>query len=280
MAVKGVQYLRLDLLVTSRPQPRGRPDRTGGILDPILGHAVLLTRHRDRDRRADRASPPRCGSSSTGARAGSRARVESGIEVIAGTPDIVLAIFGLALFQQRLFALAVVHRLGRRASSGARSCGRRDDVAHRAAARLRRHARGAAGDPRARARGVLGARQDADRDDPPRAAARRSRRTSPPARRSAWAGSSATRRSSSSCSAPRCASSPRATSPVVGLLRGTGSTLTSYVYNNSPAGEGNAPQKAYAAAFVLLLIVLGLNFAVDRSPRRGAQTGLESTRLR
>ncbi len=40
------------------------------------------------------------------------------------------------------------------------------------------------------------------------------------------------------------------------MLRGTGSTLTSYVYNNSPAGEGNAPEKAYAAAFVLLLIVV------------------------
>jgi phosphate transport system permease protein len=51
--------------------------------------------------------------------------------------------------------------------------------------------------------------------------------------------------------------------PLVGTLRGTGSTLTSYVYNNSPAGEGNAPQKAYAAAFVLLLIVIALNFAVD-----------------
>ena len=36
--------------------------------------------------------------------------------------------------------------------------------------------------------------------------------------------------------------------PVLSTLRGTGSTLTSYVYNNSPAGEGNAPDKAYAAA--------------------------------
>ena len=67
--------------------------------------------------------------------------------------------------------------------------------------------------------------------------------------------------------------------PVLGTLRGTGSTLTSYVYNNSPAGEGNAPQKAYAAAFVLLLIVIGLNFAVDAIAKRGARTGLESTRL-
>ncbi len=52
--------------------------------------------------------------------------------------------------------------------------------------------------------------------------------------------------------------------PVLGLLRGTGSTLSYYVYYNSPAGEGNAHQKAYAAAFVLLIIVLALNFAVTR----------------
>jgi phosphate transport system permease protein len=52
--------------------------------------------------------------------------------------------------------------------------------------------------------------------------------------------------------------------PVLGTLRGTGSTLTSYVYTNSPAGEGGAPQKAYAAAFVLLMIVLLLNALVTR----------------
>jgi phosphate transport system permease protein len=57
---------------------------------------------------------------------------------------------------------------------------------------------------------------------------------------------------------------PESGTPIVGLLRGTGSTLTNYVYYNSPAGEGNAHQKAYAAAFVLLMIVLALNFAVTR----------------
>ena len=60
--------------------------------------------------------------------------------------------------------------------------------------------------------------------------------------------------------------------PVISTLRGTGSTLTSYVYNNSPAGEGNAANKAYAAAFVLLIIVIGLNFAVDHIARRGRTT--------
>jgi phosphate transport system permease protein len=52
--------------------------------------------------------------------------------------------------------------------------------------------------------------------------------------------------------------------PVLSTLRGTGETLTSYVLLNSPAGEGNAHEKAYAAAFVLLLMVLALNVIVMR----------------
>ncbi len=55
--------------------------------------------------------------------------------------------------------------------------------------------------------------------------------------------------------------------PLIGDLKGTGSTLTSYVYISSPAGEGNAPEKAYAAAFVLLMIVIALNFSIDRIAR-------------
>ncbi len=57
---------------------------------------------------------------------------------------------------------------------------------------------------------------------------------------------------------------PVGSAPIIGTLRGTGSTLTSYIYENSPAGEGNSHQKAYAAAFVLLMIVLALNFVVTR----------------
>jgi phosphate transport system permease protein len=60
--------------------------------------------------------------------------------------------------------------------------------------------------------------------------------------------------------------------PIVNLLRGTGSTLTTYVFDNSPAGEGGAPQKAYAAAFVLLVFVLALNLIVDRIGRRQASS--------
>lgn len=66
--------------------------------------------------------------------------------------------------------------------------------------------------------------------------------------------------------------------PVFSTLRGTGETLTSYVLLNSPAGEGNAHEKAYAAAFVLLLMVLVLNIVVMRfSSKRTAQ---RSRRLR
>ena len=59
--------------------------------------------------------------------------------------------------------------------------------------------------------------------------------------------------------------------PGLNLLRATGSTLTTYVYSNSPAGEGAAPQKAYAAAFVLLVFVLGLNLIVGRIGRAHAR---------
>jgi phosphate transport system permease protein len=56
--------------------------------------------------------------------------------------------------------------------------------------------------------------------------------------------------------------------PLLSLLRGTGATLTYYVFYNAPTGEGNQPTKAYAAAFVLLAIVLALNVGVDLASRR------------
>jgi phosphate transport system permease protein len=60
-------------------------------------------------------------------------------------------------------------------------------------------------------------------------------------------------------------------------LRGTGSTLTSFVYQNSPSGDLNQPEKAYAAAFVLLVMVLALNAAVDVIHRRARGTGTWTT---
>jgi phosphate transport system permease protein len=62
---------------------------------------------------------------------------------------------------------------------------------------------------------------------------------------------------------------PAGDTPVLSTLRGTGSTLTSYVFQNAPTGEGNQPHKAYAAAFVLLMIVLLLNVGAGLAGRRG-----------
>lgn len=56
-------------------------------------------------------------------------------------------------------------------------------------------------------------------------------------------------------------------------LRGAGTTLTNFVYEASPTGNLNQPQKAYAAAFVLLLMVLALNAAVDIVHRRARKAG-------
>lgn len=46
-------------------------------------------------------------------------------------------------------------------------------------------------------------------------------------------------------------------------FQNTGSTLTSFIYFSSPAGEGNAPNKAFGAGLVLIMIILALNSVVD-----------------
>ena len=61
--------------------------------------------------------------------------------------------------------------------------------------------------------------------------------------------------------------------PGLNIFQGTGATLTTYVYTNSPSGEGGAPEKAYAAAFLLLVLVLMLNWAVDRIARGSERLG-------
>jgi phosphate transport system permease protein len=61
------------------------------------------------------------------------------------------------------------------------------------------------------------------------------------------------------------------------FLRGAGTTLTNFVYEASPTGNLNQPQKAYAAAFVLLMMVLVLNAAVDVIHRRARKVGTWSS---
>jgi phosphate transport system permease protein len=59
--------------------------------------------------------------------------------------------------------------------------------------------------------------------------------------------------------------------PLLGTLRGTGSTLTSYVFDNAPTGDFNQPNKAFAAALVLLVLVLIINIFVDIFGRKARE---------
>jgi len=53
-------------------------------------------------------------------------------------------------------------------------------------------------------------------------------------------------------------------------LKNTGSTLTTYIFFNSPAGEGNKAELAFGASIVLIIIIILLNAAADFIGSRGA----------
>ena len=222
--VQGLRYLDPSA-ARHEPERRRSTSRIGRVPRPDDRHA-RAGGDRDAGRDADRRRRRRSGSSSTAARAGSPAIVETSIEMIAGTPDIVIAIFGLALFQLGIFAPLSFRSSGGGVYGRSFFAAGADGVAARAAADLHRDAQRAARDPAPAARGVLRARQDPHRDDPPRAAAEPARRHRDRARRSAWGGSSARPRSSCCCSAASLQSSPAGSVPLLGFLRGTGSTLT------------------------------------------------------
>ena len=57
------------------------------------------------------------------------------------------------------------------------------------------------------------------------------------------------------------------------VLRGPGSTLTTFIYFTSPAGEGNAINLAFGAAAVLVVVVLVLNLIAMLLAGLSAQRG-------
>jgi phosphate transport system permease protein len=272
MGVRGIQYLRPSLLF-SHPAVGTKQDQTGGFLDPLLGTALLTAIG------IAIAAPLAICSAlwiveyGQGRRARRLTRVvESSIEVVAGTPDIVIALFGLAIFQLHLFAFVSVTGEGGGVTgqsflaAGAMMSlialpplfvATRDGLQAVPA-----HMREAAF--------ALGKTRIAT-----------IRRVLLPAVRSNIA-------TGVTLGVSRIVADtaivivllgdvlriePQGGVPGLGVLRGTGSTLTSYVYDNSPAGEGAAPQKAYAAAFVLLAFVVALNWTVERIARAGARSG-------
>jgi len=271
MGVRGIQYLRPNLLA-SRPAVGTSQSETGGFLDPLLGTALLTLIG------IMLAIPLAVASAlwvSEYGRPSWVARVvESSIEIVAGTPDIVIALFGLAIFQLHLFAPFSF------TASGGGVFGRsfiaagsmmslialpplftatRDGL--QAVPAHMREAAYALGKTRiATIRRVL--LPSVRSNIATGVTLGVSRIIGDTAIVVLLLGESLRLESEGSV-------------PVIGLLRGTGSTLTSYVYDNSPAGEGAAPQKAYAAAFVLLAFVLALNLIVDRIGRSQADaTGL------
>ena len=271
MGYRGIQYLRPKLLI-ERPALSTSQDATGGFLDPLIGTALLTVIG------VLLAVPLAVGGAIWIAEYGRPTwlarMVESSIEMVAGTPDIVIALFGLSIFQLGVFAPFSFKASGGGVfgksfiAAGAMMSlialpplftATRDGL--QAVPAHMREAAFALGKTRiATIRRVL------------LPSVRSNIATGVTLGISRIIGDTAiivlllgeTLRLDSQGSVP-----------VIGMLRGTGSTLTSYVYGNSPAGEGAAPQKAYAAAFVLLLFVLALNLIVDRIGRSTADaTGM------
>jgi phosphate transport system permease protein len=263
MLYRGFQYLSLEMIF-SHPEAGLDQSKSGGFLDPLegtlaltvigtaiaapvgVGIAVWLTEY---------------GRPSWLARA-----VESGVEIVAGTPSIVLAIFGLLVFQQGFFSF-----LSYEATPGVafgRSFVAAGAIMSLIALPL-----------------VVGASREALHSIP-----RHVREASyalgkdristirrvllPASRRGIGTGVALGMGRIVGDTAivvvllgATLQTDPQGSIPGLSFLQGTGSTLTTYVYNNSPVGEGGSPEKAYAAAFVLLLIVIALNFAVDMITR-------------
>lgn len=268
MGYRGVQYLRPKLIF----EHTGATFGEGGFLDPLLGTGLLVLIG------ILLAAPLSIATALWIVEYG-RPRwlvraVESCIEIVAGTPDIVIAVFGLALFQLHL--LAIFSFTGPQGGVFGRSI-----VAAGALMSLialpsifTATRDGLQGVP-------VHVREAAFALGKTRVAT--IRRVLLPSVRSNIAtgvtlGISRIIGDTAivilvMANTPKL--EPQNSVPVLGLLRGTGSTLTGYIYENSPASEGLAPDKAYAAACVLMLFILGLNLIVGRIGRSQADaTGL------
>lgn len=263
MGYRGIEYLRPSLIF-SRPQASLSQAGSGGFLDPLLG-TVLLTVI------GIVIAAPLAISCALWIVEYGRPRwltrvVESSIEVVAGTPDILIAVFGVAIFQLHFLAFASSAPAGVATGRSFLAAGTmmslialpplfvatRDGL--QAVPAHMREAAFALGKTRiATIRRVL----------------------LPSVRPNIATGVTLGISRIIADTAivvvvlgETLRIQPEGGLPGLNVLRGTGSSLTSYIYENSPAGEGLAPQKAYAAAVVLLLFVLLLNLAVERISRR------------
>jgi phosphate transport system permease protein len=269
MLVKGISYLSVKLLVT---HPNAEPNQahSGGILDPIEG-TLLLTAVG-----IALAAPLGVGLAvwmSEYQRPAWLARlVESGVEMIAGAPSVLLAMFGLVLFARP--ALAFLSQTSAGGSVFARSFLTAGAMMSLIALPL------VVASTREALMQVPGHMREASYALG-KTKATTIRRVLLPSVRSSIANGVTLGIgrivSDTAIVVILLGASLRLEgaggAPALSTLRGTGGTLTSYVLFNSPAGEGNAHEKAYAAAFVLMLMVLALNVLVMRfnSSRTGTK---------
>jgi phosphate transport system permease protein len=267
MLVKGLGELNLKLL-TSHPLPDLDQSKSGGFLDPMLGTVILTVLG------TVLALPLGVATAiwltEYGRPAGLARAVESGVEVVAGTPSIVLAIFGLLIFQEKLLSFFSITAEGGAVfgrsffAAGAMM----SLIALPLVVAATREALNAIPGHVREASYALG-----------KSKAATIRKVLLPAVRPGIGTGAALGMGRIAGDTAIVVILLGATLTLQGAggvepfdtLRGTGSTLTSFVYVNSPAGEGNAPEKAYAAAFVLLVIVVALNFTVDLIARRGGR---------
>jgi phosphate transport system permease protein len=276
MAVKGATYLRLSSLISS-PAPSLHESQSGGFSDPIVGTLIVTAIG------TAIAAPMGVGIAawlSEYARPAGLARaVESAIEMVAGAPSVVLALFGLLVFSQSFLGF-----LSQSAENGAVTGESfftagivMSVIALPLVVAATREALAALPDRLREASYALG-----------KTRATTIRRVLLPAVRPSISGGVVLGMGRivgdtaiiTFLLGATLKNEPVGGTPVIGALRGTGSTLTSYVYNFSPAGEGNSPHKAYAAAFVLLMIVLGLNALVTRLTAGSPLSGEGTRRLR
>jgi phosphate transport system permease protein len=264
MFVQGIRYITPELVVTS-PSAGFSESETGGFLDPLLGTLILAVMA------LGIAFPIGLGVGiwlSEYARPAWLARIaESTVEMLAGSPSIVFALFGVLIFEQS--GLGFLSRTNDGVVYG------RSFFA--AAAMLSLIALPLiVANVREGLQAIPGHVREASYAVGKTKIATTRRVLLPAARPSVVTGAmlgfgrvigdtavvilllGATLRFNGSGEVP-----------LLETLRGTGSTLTTYVYANAPTGEANQPHKAFAAGFVLLLMVLLLNFAVDVAVRRG-----------
>jgi phosphate transport system permease protein len=265
LAFKGIQYINLDILITS-PEASTEQSETGGFLDPMIG-TVLLTVL------GTLVAAPlgvaiAVWLTEYGRPAALARFVEAGVEILVGAPSIAIAIFGLLIFQQGFMAPFSF------TAAGGEVFGRSFFAAGAIMSLIAlpfvvggtREALNAVPNHVREASYALGKDK-----------ASTIRRVLLPSSRSGIA--TGTTLGMAQIVGETAVVvvllgatlqlAPEGAVPILDIFKGTGSTLTSYVYQNSPAGEGNAPEKAYAAAFVLLLIVILLNLIVNRIAKKG-----------